>query len=67
MKSGTKTIVNCPTCGKEVVWDESSRWRPFCSERCKLIDLGGWADESNCIPGEELPNQTESGDDYSNH
>ncbi|MGD8711728.1 MAG: DNA gyrase inhibitor YacG, partial [Thiohalophilus sp.] len=33
-------FVKCPTCDKNVPWDESSKWRPFCSERCRLIDLG---------------------------
>lgn len=40
----------CPQCGKEVVWCDDSRYRPFCSERCKLIDLGQWATESYRIP-----------------
>jgi len=43
--------VKCPTCGKAVVWSEKNPWRPFCSERCKLIDLGEWANESHRIPG----------------
>jgi hypothetical protein len=43
--------VHCPTCDKRVVWSEQQRWRPFCSERCKLIDLGAWFDENNRIPG----------------
>lgn len=38
-------IVTCPTCGKEHAWDASNRFRPFCSERCRLIDLGKWANE----------------------
>jgi hypothetical protein len=38
-------IVTCPTCGKEHVWDTGNRFRPFCSERCKLVDLGKWANE----------------------
>lgn len=55
-------IVRCPTCEKLVEWTEESPWRPFCSERCKLIDLGEWASESHRIAGEEaddfsLPNQ----------
>ena len=47
-------MVPCPTCGKTVEWSESSRWRPFCSERCKLIDLGAWASEQHAIPGNEI-------------
>ncbi|MBL1276047.1 MAG: DNA gyrase inhibitor YacG [Ectothiorhodospiraceae bacterium] len=42
--------VKCPTCEKSVEWNAESRWRPFCCERCQLIDLGAWADESNRIP-----------------
>ena len=37
------TVVNCPTCGKPVAWGEISPFRPFCSKRCQLIDLGEWA------------------------
>jgi len=61
------TVVACPTCGKEVVWNEDSKWRPFCSERCKLIDLGEWASESHRIPGEELPQQPDDNDEFSGH
>ena len=49
------TTVKCPTCEKPVEWSEKSPWRPFCSERCKLIDLGAWASEEHRIPG--LPAQ----------
>ncbi|MCU7857921.1 MAG: DNA gyrase inhibitor YacG [Candidatus Thiodiazotropha sp. (ex Lucinoma borealis)] len=44
-----KTAVPCPTCGKPVILSEASKWRPFCSERCLLIDLGDWLDESHRI------------------
>ncbi len=43
------TNVPCPTCGKPVAWTSASQWRPFCSERCRLIDLGDWLDEKHCI------------------
>jgi endogenous inhibitor of DNA gyrase (YacG/DUF329 family) len=43
--------VRCPTCGKPVPWDPAQQWRPFCSERCKLIDLGEWLSEERRIPG----------------
>jgi endogenous inhibitor of DNA gyrase (YacG/DUF329 family) len=49
MKTKPK-VVACPQCGASVVWDEASRYRPFCSERCKMIDLGAWATESYRIP-----------------
>ncbi len=45
--------VPCPRCGAPVEW-ERSEYRPFCSERCKLIDLGAWIDERYAIPGEPL-------------
>lgn len=45
--------IACPTCGKPVPWTEDSRWRPFCSERCRLIDLGDWIDERHRIGGTE--------------
>lgn len=41
--------VTCPTCGKPVSWTPESKWRPFCSERCRLIDLGEWFEESHRI------------------
>lgn len=50
MRRSQKPVVNCPQCGKSVLWDEANRYRPFCSERCKLIDLGQWAAESYRIP-----------------
>jgi endogenous inhibitor of DNA gyrase (YacG/DUF329 family) len=46
--------VACPTCGRPVEWNETFKWRPFCSERCKLIDLGAWASEKHVIPGESV-------------
>ena len=41
--------VPCPTCQKEVIWQDESTYRPFCSKRCQLIDLGEWADEGHKI------------------
>lgn len=45
--------VRCPTCSVPVEWTPTSKWRPFCSERCKLIDLGAWANESYRVPAVE--------------
>jgi endogenous inhibitor of DNA gyrase (YacG/DUF329 family) len=42
--------VRCPTCKREVEWNPQSAWRPFCSERCKMIDLGAWFAEERSIP-----------------
>jgi endogenous inhibitor of DNA gyrase (YacG/DUF329 family) len=43
----------CPRCSKRAALDASNGWRPFCSERCKMIDLGKWAAEEFAIPAEE--------------
>jgi endogenous inhibitor of DNA gyrase (YacG/DUF329 family) len=43
-------IVYCPQCGKKVIWEKNSPFRPFCSERCKINDLSQWAQESYRIP-----------------
>lgn len=49
--SKEKTI-SCPTCGKKTIFAPPNPFRPFCSERCKLIDLGEWADEKHRVPGD---------------
>jgi uncharacterized protein len=49
--------VACPNCGKRALWTPANAWRPFCSERCRLIDLGAWADESYRIPAK--PDESE--------
>jgi endogenous inhibitor of DNA gyrase (YacG/DUF329 family) len=46
------TTVKCPTCRRPVEWTPDSAHRPFCSERCRLIDLGAWFDEKHRIPDE---------------
>ena len=46
--------VTCPTCRAEVQWTEASTWRPFCSARCKGIDLGDWASDRFVIASESL-------------
>jgi endogenous inhibitor of DNA gyrase (YacG/DUF329 family) len=45
--------VSCPNCKKKFEY-YSSEWRPFCSERCRLIDLGQWLTESYSVPAEKL-------------
>ena len=52
--------VNCPTCKNEVVWNDESKFRPFCSDRCQKIDLGAWANEEYSIAAE--PTEEWSGD-----
>lgn len=46
--------LECPTCKRVVYWSEEYPYRPFCSERCKLIDLGEWASENHKIPGDPV-------------
>ncbi len=48
-------LVTCPTCGGDSVYAASNPFRPFCSERCKNIDLGAWASESFRMPATGLP------------
>jgi endogenous inhibitor of DNA gyrase (YacG/DUF329 family) len=58
-----KIQVDCPTCGKKDTWKTENAFRPFCNERCKLIDLGEWASESRLIPGEEINKDTDGSDE----
>ena len=48
------SVVKCPNCQKHVEWVKDSNFRPFCSKRCRLIDLGEWASESHVIPCQTL-------------
>lgn len=48
--------VRCPQCGEDALWAPENPWRPFCSERCKQIDLGCWASDSYRI-------ESKAGDD----
>lgn len=50
-------LVKCPTCGRETEY-HGNEYRPFCSERCQLIDFGAWADEEYALPSEN-PEMTE--------
>ena len=45
-------IVKCPTCSRETEYT-GNKYRPFCSERCKLLDFGAWADEQFALPTQE--------------
>jgi endogenous inhibitor of DNA gyrase (YacG/DUF329 family) len=66
--------VKCPTCGRPAVYNLSNPARPFCSERCKLIDLGAWADERYRVPTTDQQTVNENDqenpserDDHSKH
>jgi endogenous inhibitor of DNA gyrase (YacG/DUF329 family) len=52
-RSPTSRQIACPQCGKLSEWRPENKWRPFCSERCKLIDLGCWAREAYRLPVQE--------------
>ena len=57
--------VKCPTCGRRLEWTPANPWRPFCSERCRLVDLGAWIREERRIPGETAPLEPdEPGNDH---
>jgi endogenous inhibitor of DNA gyrase (YacG/DUF329 family) len=51
---------DCPTCKKANTWTPTNAFRPFCSERCKLIDLGAWASEQHRIEGTEIINDEDT-------
>ncbi len=50
-----KEDIVCPTCAKEKTWNPENKFRPFCSDRCRLIDLGEWASDSRKLPGDPVP------------
>ncbi len=49
----SELVIECPTCQKKVKWKAENKYRPFCSDRCRLIDLGEWANEEKRIPAVE--------------
>lgn len=54
--------VACPTCKKEITWSKDFPFRPFCSERCRIIDLGAWADGSYSVPSQDPPEEEDFDD-----
>jgi endogenous inhibitor of DNA gyrase (YacG/DUF329 family) len=63
-KSGESAarVVTCPQCGGKSVYAPSNPYRPFCSERCKNLDLGAWASESFRVPDAAPPDDQPFGD-----
>ena len=57
--------VRCPQCGGDSPWSADNPYRPFCSQRCKLIDLGAWASESYRVPVQSAPQAPDGGADHS--
>ena len=58
--SAAARFVSCPQCARPVEWAATSRWRPFCSERCRTIDLGAWAAEAYRVPVVDATESDES-------
>ncbi len=54
-------IVACPICKKEMEW-QGNPHRPFCSDRCRMIDLGAWSSEEYRVPAETFPSVEEIGE-----
>jgi len=59
-----KKQIQCPHCGKKDTWKTENAFRPFCSDRCKLIDLGDWAEEQHQIPGQVDVNLIDPSDEH---
>jgi endogenous inhibitor of DNA gyrase (YacG/DUF329 family) len=57
----TPRSVNCPRCAAAVAWIPENRFKPFCSERCKMIDLGAWANEEYRVAAVEQEDEVEDG------
>ena len=58
-------VVPCPTCRRPARFAPDNRWRPFCSERCKIGDLGAWASDAYVIPGGPIEDDAEAPRDAS--
>jgi endogenous inhibitor of DNA gyrase (YacG/DUF329 family) len=59
--SPRKRVVPCPTCKGESLYDASNPFRPFCSERCKNMDFGAWADEGFRVAADPEPDEPPPG------
>jgi len=60
---GNPISVKCPTCKRPVAWTPEQVFKPFCCERCRLIDLGEWVMEEKRIPGESLELENDNDED----
>ena len=58
LRAGHIFQMKCPICKKTVEW-EANAYRPFCSQRCQLIDLGNWASEKYALPSESASDNEE--------
>jgi endogenous inhibitor of DNA gyrase (YacG/DUF329 family) len=57
MEAKSPRFVACPQCGVQVAWVAANRYRPFCSERCRQIDLGAWAAGDYRVPVVDEPEE----------
>ncbi len=55
--AGRVLTVSCPQCGGDSLWRADNPFRPFCCQRCKLIDLGAWASEAYRVPVQDAPDE----------
>lgn len=62
MATESRRIVRCPACGGDSIYAPTNPFRPFCSERCRNLDLGAWASESFRVPDETPPDDQPFGD-----
>jgi endogenous inhibitor of DNA gyrase (YacG/DUF329 family) len=60
--SSSAKKVRCPQCGGMALYSPDNRYRPFCSERCRLLDLGAWANDAYAIPGSPIEAPILAGD-----
>jgi len=59
-------IIVCPVCKNKTTWEENP-WRPFCSERCKLVDFGKWVSDEYRIAGTKQEEEQEKQEDKSTY
>jgi len=60
MAESKSRVVACPVCKKPAQWAAENKFRPFCSERCRNIDLGAWANEEYRVPEQTKPQFNDS-------
>ena len=60
---GRTLLVPCPACARRTPFTSANRWRPFCSERCRSIDLGAWASERFRVPASLQPSDVDEDTD----
>jgi endogenous inhibitor of DNA gyrase (YacG/DUF329 family) len=54
--------VPCPHCRRLTPFTPTNKWRPFCTERCKMIDLGLWGSDAYRLPDSSSPVEDEDND-----